>query len=54
VQVAEEEGVSFYRVDKASRARAARLEAGRTLDPPTRRGLHQTFRPELSREIHSG
>ncbi|MBK5227919.1 MAG: ISL3 family transposase [Actinobacteria bacterium] len=35
-QVAAEEGVSFYRVDKASRARAERTLAGRAVDPPTR------------------
>jgi len=40
-QVAEEEGVSFYRVDKASRARAERLEAGRRLDPPTRLNIDE-------------
>ena len=35
-QVAEEDGVSFYRVDKASRARAERVLAGSAVDPPTR------------------
>ena len=40
-QVAEEEGVSFYRVDKAARSRAERLEASRTLDPPTRLNIDE-------------
>jgi hypothetical protein len=39
--VAEEEGVSFYRVDKASRVRGEHLEATRTLDPPTRLNIDE-------------
>lgn len=35
-QVADEEGVSFYRIDKASRARAERVLDGRTVGPPDR------------------
>lgn len=40
-QVAEEEAVSFYRVDKAARARAERFEADRMLDPPTRLNIDE-------------
>ncbi len=35
-QVADEEGVTFYRIDKASRARAQRALAAREVEPPGR------------------
>lgn len=40
-QVAEEDGVSFYRVDKASRERAECLEEHRVMDPPTRLNIDE-------------